>query len=322
MDEDGVPVSRHEDVKASSCGATNPPVTDNKKRKSSGQPKVPGPSTETQGGNDNCLCECNRCGAKIAYNSENGETDVLRDHLDNECEEYGSRKRQKFINFETDESGCSSNLVAVGVSKEACIDACTRMVILNALPFRFVEGEGFHKFWSAAYPKSGPPSWKAIARGVWRLYLHEKELLRSMFSSNKQRVSLSVDYWTSIDNTEYMVLTSHFIDDEWQLHKKILNFCVVPDHKGETIGKIIESCLLGWGIDRVFTINVDNVSTNDVCINYVKERLKNRKADGTILEGEFLHLRCFAHIVNSSVNEGLKDIHDSIVQRCEICKIF
>ncbi|TXG66426.1 hypothetical protein EZV62_007701 [Acer yangbiense] len=77
---------------------------------------------------------------------------------------------------------------------------------------------------------------------------------------------------------------AHFIDSGWELHKRILNFCVVPNHKGETIGKIIEACLLDWGIERVFTITVDNASANDVAVKYVKRKLSNWVTDGIILE--------------------------------------
>ncbi|TXG59748.1 hypothetical protein EZV62_014321 [Acer yangbiense] len=77
---------------------------------------------------------------------------------------------------------------------------------------------------------------------------------------------------------------AHFIDSGWELHKRILNFCVVPNHKGETIGKIIEACLLDWGIERVFTITVDNASANDVAVKWnstylmLESALKFKKA--------------------------------------------
>ena len=113
-----------------------------------------------------------------------------------------------------------------------------------------------------------------------------------------------------------MVITANFIDSEWKLQKRILNFCIVPDNKGETIGKVIESCLLEWGIERVFTITVDNASSNELAINYVKKKLKNWSENGLVLDGEFLHMRCCAHILNLIVNERLKDVHVSISRIC------
>ncbi|KAF7844465.1 zinc finger BED domain-containing protein RICESLEEPER 2-like [Senna tora] len=44
---------------------------------------------------------------------------------------------------------------------------------------------------------------------------------------------------------------------------------------GDTIGKAIEKCLLGWGIEKVFSITVDNASSNDTAVAYLKKRLKN-----------------------------------------------
>ena len=55
-----------------------------------------------------------------------------------------------------------------------------------------------------------------------------------------------------------MCLTAHFIDSDWKIHKRILSFCLVKNHKGETLRKVVEMCLLDWGIDKILTITVDN----------------------------------------------------------------
>ncbi|KAL4571005.1 hypothetical protein LXL04_017755 [Taraxacum kok-saghyz] len=78
-----------------------------------------------------------------------------------------------------------------------------------------------------------------------------KKKLRKWFASTGQRVSLTTDTWTSLQRVNYMCLTAHFIDPEWNLHKKILNFCPILSHKGSQIGELIEKCLLDWGIDKL-----------------------------------------------------------------------
>ena len=60
---------------------------------------------------------------------------------------------------------------------------------------------------------------------------------------NCQRVCLTTDTWTSIQNVNYMVLTAHFIDNDWKLQKRILNFCTISSHKGDDIARSIEYCL-------------------------------------------------------------------------------
>ncbi|XP_060972568.1 zinc finger BED domain-containing protein DAYSLEEPER-like [Cannabis sativa] len=64
------------------------------------------------------------------------------------------------------------------------------------------------------------------------------------------------------------------------------------------------------GIEKVFAVTVDNASANDVVVSLVKRRINAWK--GSILDGDFMHFRCCAHIVNLIVNEGLKYLHDSI----------
>ena len=69
-----------------------------------------------------------------------------------------------------------------------------------------------------------------------------------------------------------------------------MNFYLAPDYKGETIGRVIESFLLQWGIDHIFTITVDNASSNDVVIEYLRRKTKDRVC--SLLGCEFLHMRC------------------------------
>ncbi|KAH9718024.1 BED-type domain-containing protein [Citrus sinensis] len=61
----------------------------------------------------------------------------------------------------------------------------------------------------------------------------------------------------------------------YQHEKRILSFTPIANHKGDGIGKLIEACLIDWGIERLFTITVDNASANNVAITYVKKKLAN-----------------------------------------------
>ncbi|XP_050272572.1 zinc finger BED domain-containing protein RICESLEEPER 2-like [Quercus robur] len=109
-----------------------------------------------------------------------------------------------------------------------------------------------------------------------------------------------------------MSLTGHFIDDDWKLHKRILNFCQVEDHKGETIGRKIELCLREWGINGIFTLTVNNASSNGATIKFLENVTKDW--EGTVLEHEFLHMRCCAHILNLIVGDGMREIDASIAK--------
>ncbi|XP_016466536.1 zinc finger BED domain-containing protein RICESLEEPER 2-like [Nicotiana tabacum] len=73
---------------------------------------------------------------------------------------------------------------------------------------------------------------------------------------------------------------------------------------------VITNCLLDWGLKNVFTITVDNASSNDVSIREVPKQLTTW---GTkIMNGKHLYVRCMAHILNLIVQDGLKEIDVSI----------
>jgi hypothetical protein len=109
----------------------------------------------------------------------------------------------------------------------------------------------------------------------------------------------------------YMCITRHFINTNWKYHKRILAFCQVPDHKGQTIARELEECLVEWGIHRILTISVDNASANDTAIDCFNKRTVTNK--GVVCHHEFIHVRCSAHILNLIVHEGLKNVDDSII---------
>ncbi|KAK0595681.1 hypothetical protein LWI29_009007 [Acer saccharum] len=67
--------------------------------------------------------------------------------------------------------------------------------------------------------------------------------------------------------------------------KRILSFSQIVDHTGDSIGKCIENVLIEWGIDKVFTITVDNATANTTAIGYVIRKLNSWQDGGAVLEG-------------------------------------
>ena len=81
-------------------------------------------------------------------------------------------------------------------------------------------------------------------------------------------------------------------------------------HKGKAISKAVETCLLDWGLNKLSTITLDNARNNDRCVEDLKKRFNKR--GGLLLEGEFFHVRCFAHIINLVVRDGIYEIRDTV----------
>ncbi|KAK8696343.1 hypothetical protein V6N13_001479 [Hibiscus sabdariffa] len=131
-----------------------------------------------------------------------------------------------------------------------------------------------------------------------------KKSLKNSFDQGTSRMCLTTDTWTSLQRVSYMVLIAHWIDDEWKLQKRIIKFCLISAHRGESIGQALEKCIRDWGIERVFTITINNASANGVGIEYLRKKLNHRNK--CVVNGKYMHMRYVAHIINLIVQEGAK----------------
>jgi hypothetical protein len=277
--------------------------------------------TKVEGGDpEDPKSQCNYCKKLFSCHSKRLGTSSMLIHLKSTCKKYHSRfdKSQSKLSFEVKEGemlvgdGCVDNMVIVNYNVTKIRLIIAKMIIKAELPFRFIEIEAFQEFMNTIEPRFQVPSHYTVMKDCVKLFMSEKEKLRAMFMTTNARVCLTIDTWTLVQKLNYMVITSHFIDSDWNLHKRILNFCLIPNYKGKTIGEKILECMLGWGIRNIFTITVDNATSNDAALEYVKMRTCNKP--GAILESQFMHMRCCAHILNLIVTEGLKEVEDSIVR--------
>ncbi|XP_075671983.1 zinc finger BED domain-containing protein RICESLEEPER 2-like [Castanea sativa] len=264
---------------------------------------------------DVTMAVCNCCKKSYRVDSKSYGTSNLLAH-EIICPKNPNRedKRQKTLAFEPKNDGDEGfKLVSTTFSIEASRKALAEMIVIDELPFRCVKGYGFKIYVNTLQPKlhlKDIPSHQTEARDVIGIYNSEREKLRK--SLKGCRVCVTTDTWTSIQNLNYMCLTCNFIDDAWKLHKRILNFCQVEDHKGETIGRKIKMSSREWGIDGIFTLIVDNASSNLTTIKFLQRVTKDWNV--AVLENEFMHMRCCAHILNLIVGEGLKEIDGSIAR--------
>ncbi|KAF2290557.1 hypothetical protein GH714_014426 [Hevea brasiliensis] len=104
-------------------------------------------------------------------------------------------------------------------------------------------------------------------------------------------------------------LSFRFVDGEG--FKRFMR-AICPSHKGDAIGRSIETCLLESGFDKIFTITVDNATSNDVAISYFKKKLAYWGV--RIVNSTYLHMRSMAHIINLVVMDGLKDVSESVMK--------
>ncbi|KAE8690247.1 hypothetical protein F3Y22_tig00110904pilonHSYRG00114 [Hibiscus syriacus] len=268
---------------------------------------------------DPTFASCKYCQKLIGCKTKNGTT-PLANHI-SRCKKYPPNldKKQKLIDFESEtlvnEDG-STEIVSVPkcwkFDHDLCRKKLAKMLIVDELPFAFVEREGFIEFCKALNPLFKLHSRTTATRDCYALFIEQRNELKNTFKNLYSRVCLTTDTWTSGQNLSYMCLTAHFIDDEWNLHKRIINFCPIAGHSGQLIGRAVEKCLIEWGLKNIMTITVDNASSNDLAIEYLRRRLTIWES--SLLEGRYLHMRCASHILNLIMKEGLKELDFSIMK--------
>ncbi|KAL4324581.1 hypothetical protein GQ457_11G021390 [Hibiscus cannabinus] len=189
--------------------------------------------------------ECIYCHQKISCASSNG-TNAMKRHT-SRCKKapFNVDTKQTILDFES-KTKCNADGTIETVK-------LSRMVVVDELPFSFVEREGFCHFCKIAVPSFVPPSRATITRDFYALFIEKKKEVEELFQA-------------------------------------------------------VEKCLLECGLKRIMTITVDNASSNDLAIEYLKQILN--LWNDSVLNAEFLHMRCAAHILK----DGLKDVDVSVIK--------
>jgi hypothetical protein len=154
-----------------------------------------------------------------------------------------------------------------------------------------------------------------------KVYEYEKEQLKKSLRE-AESISLTTDLWTSNQNVQYMCLVAHYIDSDWVLQCRVLNFVELdPPHTGLVIAHAVFECLVEWKIeDKIMSITLDNASNNDTATTNLSAKLLARK--NSQFDPKYFHIRCAAHIVNLVVNDGLDQIEGLISDLRNTVKYF
>ncbi|CAD6258393.1 unnamed protein product [Miscanthus lutarioriparius] len=92
------------------------------------------------------------------------------------------------------------------------------------------------------------------------------------------------------------------------LQKRIIGFGLVSSpHDGFTLFNALLKCLPEWKLEhKVFSITLDNAKNNNNMVGSLRKNLLERHL--MLGNGDLLHMRCVAHVLNLIVKEGFKVI--------------
>jgi hypothetical protein len=258
---------------------------------------------------------CRYCKAEYATGGTGSSTSHIRRHLKNCMQkklQKANDKKQATIPFQPLSSGNPFIVPGARYSNDKMREIMATAIMVHENPFNIVEDD----IWMWAFEYANPDfrriTHKTARSDCIALFQKEKKILKQQLES-VSKISLTTDMWKSSHQViEYMVITGHFIDMEWNLQKRVLSFVNVPaPRRGIDVADAIYKCLKSWGIEnKVFSISVDNASYNDSCLRCLKENLS--LSSKLVLDGSLFHVRCCAHILNLLVQDGLSKIKDII----------
>ncbi|KAL6654142.1 hypothetical protein ACP70R_007607 [Stipagrostis hirtigluma subsp. patula] len=246
---------------------------------------------------------CKHCLDIFAANRENGRSNCSR-HLKS-CKEL-IKMNEMVENMTSSLSPDTAALNKWKFNEKVSRKALARFVVLQELPFSLVDHEPFRTFCATLNPWFEMVSRTTIKEDIVGSYEEQRLALREIIHNSDSRVSLTADFWTSVQNMGYLCITCHFIDNDWKLQKRIIAFRLVASpHDGLTMFNALLKSLQDWHLEhKLFSITLDNATNNDKMIEFLKTNFVQR---GLIpCKGDLLHRRCAAHVLNLIVQDGFK----------------
>jgi hypothetical protein len=138
-------------------------------------------------------------------------------------------------------------------------------------------------------------------------YVERKSELLAIFTVATNKISITSDIWTASKyGLSYSCVTTHYIDHDRILPKKILSFRTMNYlHTAQIIYQVIINVLHEYNLKRdlenkIFSISFDNASNNIKSTDYFTRALN------PIMNGRIFHQKCACHILSLTVKTGLK----------------
>lgn len=106
------------------------------------------------------------------------------------------------------------------LDQEKYMEKISEVIVKHNYPIIFVELEWIVDLHCFLYPYVKSISRNIAKSDVLKVYRKEKEKLKSYLQSIPRKICLTSNLRSSINTYQYMVLTAHFVNRNWELEKK------------------------------------------------------------------------------------------------------
>lgn len=207
----------------------------------------------------------------------------------------------------------TSSYLNAQFDQDICNENLAKMIILHELPLYMVEHLSFVSFAQSLQPRFKMLTCEAIETEIMAVYQKERHFLLQVFGNMLGRISLTIGLWTTSQTLGYVCLNGQFIDSDWKLHRRMLNFMMVSSpHSENALSEVISISLSEWNMkDKLFTITLDNnCSSHDIYSANLRDHLSNKNT--LMLKGQLFVVRCYANILNVVAQDVIASIHGII----------
>nr|KAJ0211586.1 hypothetical protein LSAT_V11C400228500 [Lactuca sativa] len=255
--------------------------------------------------NDEVKARCKHCSKVLGADSKNGTKHLLAHYQRCLHKPYPDIRQSILVQEKKKLDGTTTHVSNYTFNADTSRKDLAEMIIVHEYPLSIVEHHGFRKFVGGLQPLFKVPCRNTIKDDIKRIYDYERDKTMSLLAKTKSRIAVTTDMWTSNHQKKgFMAMTAHFVDQNWNLQSRIMRFIYVPcPHTSDVLADILYTTLCDWNLDRkVSTLTVDNCTTNDAIIRILLEKLPLKSL---MMNGDLLHMRCCAHILNLIVQDGL-----------------
>ncbi|KAL3636940.1 hypothetical protein CASFOL_019239 [Castilleja foliolosa] len=185
-----------------------------------------------------------------------------------------------------------------------------RMIMLHGYPLAMVDHVGFINFVNNLQPMFEVNNSGDIEIDCMTIYGKEKQKVYESIHHLYGRISLAVDMWCSTESSEYICLTANYIDEDWKLQRKMLNFVSLDDsHTDDVLSETIIKSLTDWTIDhKLFSMTFDDCPAYEIMVFKIKDWLSQDRP--LLKSGELFDVRCIMHLLKSIVQEVFETCRD------------
>lgn len=200
--------------------------------------------------------KCKWCGDIKNYDSKHG-TGNLKRHLDKRSRKDVPDVGQMILGRNKDSLKLKSTKFNPDVFREKLVGA----IVMHNLPLSFVEYSGIKSLFEYVSEDLNLICRNTVRSDILKMHKREKTKMQLLLKEAPGRICLPSDLWTSITTDGYISLTAHFVDKNWILQKRLLNFAdMPPPHNGISLSEKVYAMLADWEIEGQNILHLTYIS--------------------------------------------------------------